>query len=152
MVPTLLAKTLPTTLSVRRLFIPTHVPPTADRYVLAYIAFDLAYVNATHTNDYIGSLLKNVATTNHSKRPELARQLQRCHGFYGQAVQVPAEALNDLDSETYFNLGLLAVAADHSARDCEVTFNAHSSLSRMNQNLRNLSKICLVVSKLLTIS
>ncbi|KAM7528213.1 hypothetical protein LguiB_031623 [Lonicera macranthoides] len=121
---------------------------TADRYVLAYISFDLAYLNATNTRAYIDkAFLDNINST-------IKSGLKRCQGYYGKGVRVLAEAINDLDSETFFELSRLAIASDRAARDCQSTFHGHPplDLSPMNHNLRILSNICYVVSKLFNVS
>lgn len=138
--------------------------PTADRYVLAYISFDLAYLNATHTSDYITLFLKNItARGRSSSQQSLVRGLNVCQSYYQKAVRSLAEAINDLDSETFYELGRLACAADQAAGDCQATFSEGGggdslyyysifSLSLMNHNMRALAKICIVVSKLFTVS
>ncbi|KAK2984263.1 hypothetical protein RJ640_010222 [Escallonia rubra] len=137
--------------------------PTADSYVLAYISFDLAYLNATHTNHAIAVLLSNLtsggggACRNSTECALLRRGLQRCHGYYVEAIRVLGEALGDLDSETYFELGGLAADAGGAARACEATLTRlgghnRSPLYLMNQRLRGLSNICVVVSKLFRVS
>ncbi|KAK3009546.1 hypothetical protein RJ639_014646 [Escallonia herrerae] len=132
--------------------------PTADSYVLAYISFELAYLNATHTNHAIAVLLSNLTSgsdecRNSTECALLRRGLQRCHGYYVEAIRVLGEALGDLDSETYFELGDLAANAGGAARACEATLTRlgghnRSPLYLMNQRLRGLSNICRVVSKL----
>ncbi|KAI5652388.1 hypothetical protein M9H77_29575 [Catharanthus roseus] len=117
--------------------------PTADRYVLAYISFGLAYVNATHTLNYTDSLLHNATT------PTQAPALRKCRSFYVEAVKALSRAFNDLDSETFSSLDQYARTADGVARRCEGQFVVGSSpLSKMNRNLRGLSEICIVVSAL----
>lgn len=125
--------------------------PTADRYVLAYISFDLAYVNATATRAYIDQLLENNKNTNSSR--ELIG-LKSCQGYYEKAVRDLAEAINDLDSETFFELGMFANDSGHAARNCEFSFHGNPplNLSAMNSNLRVLCNICFVVSKLFNVS
>ncbi|XP_059634623.1 putative invertase inhibitor [Cornus florida] len=123
---------------------------TADRFVLAYVSFDLAYLNATHTKDYITNLLKN-DTKRHASDKNMFESLRRCQGYYGKAVKGLAEAINDLDSETFSELGSLAKVADRASQDCEVAFKAKHYprfLSGMNGDLSRLCKICIVVSKL----
>ncbi|GMP37225.1 hypothetical protein CsSME_00009010 [Camellia sinensis var. sinensis] len=125
--------------------------PTADSYVLAYVSFDLAYLNASHTEDYIDMLLNNTTADCDSR---LLQRLQRCSSFYGGAISALSQAVNDLDSETYSKLARLAGVAVHEACDCEAIFQGHSpfTLSRMNHDLRGLSKICVVISHLFTVS
>lgn len=95
----------------------------------------------------------------------MVRGLNVCQSYYQKAVRSLAEAINDLDSETFYELGRLAFAADHAAGDCQATFSEGEggggdslyyysifSLSLMNHNMRALAKICIVVSKLFTVS
>lgn len=116
--------------------------PTADRYTLAYVAFGLAYLNATKTQDHIAQLLKQQG---HSQR------LGRCKKDYDKAVSSLQVAYNDLDSETFFELADLAGVASRSAKDCQLAFNGtHSTLSPRNRHLKGLCEICVVVAKLFT--
>lgn len=93
------------------------------------------------------ALLDNINST-------IKSSLERCRGYYEKAVRVLAEAINDLDSETFYELSRLAIASDRAARDCQSTFHGHPplDLSPMNHNLRILSNICYVVSKLFNVS
>lgn len=123
--------------------------PTADAYVLSFISFDLAYLNATSTRAYIQTLLSRG-----SRRD--SKLLKRCDRFYGEAVQALALALNDLDSESYSELASYAADSARKARDCQAGFRGrdtdHSPLTRMNRNLRGLAKICIVISNIFTVS
>ncbi|PSS32838.1 Cell wall / vacuolar inhibitor of fructosidase [Actinidia chinensis var. chinensis] len=122
--------------------------PTADTYVLAFIAFDLAYLNATHIQAYIRQELLHNATSG----SDYSRRLQICDGCYDRAVSALALALNDLNSETYSQLADLAGVAARKARKCQAAFEGPSPLSRMNHDLRALSKICVVISNRFTSS
>ncbi|THG08654.1 hypothetical protein TEA_015524 [Camellia sinensis var. sinensis] len=51
--------------------------PTADSYVLAYVSFDLAYLNASHTEDYIDMLFNNTTADRDSRGMPLHRVLDR---------------------------------------------------------------------------
>ncbi|CAI9756701.1 unnamed protein product [Fraxinus pennsylvanica] len=123
--------------------------PKADRYLLSYIVFGLAYKNATNTRDYIDISLKNME--GHAK-PEIMEAMKKCQGDYKEALQAISEATSDLDSETFDGLDKLAIDVDNLARDCEAGFNGKSLISEKNQDLIKLSNICYVVSKLYTIS
>ncbi|KAL2475799.1 Cell wall/vacuolar inhibitor of fructosidase 2 [Abeliophyllum distichum] len=123
--------------------------PVADRYVLSYIAFGLAYKNATNTSDYIDFTLKSIKE---GAKPEIIEALQKCQGDYKEAIRALSEALNNLDSETFYGLDKLSLDVENSARSCEAGFQGHSPISEKNQNLINLSNICYVVSKLFTYS
>lgn len=120
--------------------------PDADTYMLAYVSFRLAYLNATATQDRIAVLLKHAASG------QLSQHLHRCSRDYKKATSKLEQAYNDLDSETFFELVDLAGAAAHAAADCQAAFKGttYSSLATMNKNLKGLSEICIVVSKLFT--
>ncbi|OVA19705.1 Pectinesterase inhibitor domain [Macleaya cordata] len=97
--------------------------PNADQIVLAYISFGLAYTNATNTQAYIKDLV----------------------------VSALEEAYNNLNSETYFDLGKLAGDAAHAAVDCQHTFKPrHSPLTRRNKDVRQLCAISAVISTFFT--
>jgi pectinesterase inhibitor-like protein len=119
--------------------------PAAEAYVLAYVSFRLAYLNATATQDRIAVLLKHAASGQ-------SQHLHRCNHDYKKATSALEQAYIDLDSETFFELADLAGAAAHAADDCQATFMGtdYTSLATMNKNLKGLSEICVVVSKLFT--
>ncbi|CAI9784004.1 unnamed protein product [Fraxinus pennsylvanica] len=123
--------------------------PKADRYLLSYIVFGLAYKNATNTSDYIDISLESME--GHAK-DDIIEAMQKCQGDYKEAIQALSEALNDLDSETFEGLDKLALDVENSARDCEAGFNGNSPISEKNRNLIQLSNICSVVSELFSYS
>ncbi|XP_027338242.1 cell wall / vacuolar inhibitor of fructosidase 2-like [Abrus precatorius] len=118
----------------------------SDSYGLAYVAFRLAYLNATNTRDYIRKLL-NKATSS-----QYRMHLQRCAFDYEKAISAIETAYNDLNSETFFELADLAGVASHGAEDCQATFRGthHCPLCFMNNALEGLCQICVVISKLFT--
>ncbi|XP_061344312.1 cell wall / vacuolar inhibitor of fructosidase 2-like [Gastrolobium bilobum] len=120
--------------------------PESDQYGLAYVAFRLAYLNATGTSDYIKKLLKKANSSSYRMH------LQRCDRDYKKAVSAIETAYNDLNSETFFELADLAGVASHGAEDCQATFlgSLHSPLDFMNNALKGLCEICVVISKLFT--
>ncbi|PRQ28171.1 putative pectinesterase inhibitor domain-containing protein [Rosa chinensis] len=119
--------------------------PTADSYVLAYISFGLAYLNASTTQQHVARLLNKTAA-GHSQQ-----QLQRCYHDYNKAISALQLAYNDLNSETFFELADLAGVASLAADDCQAALNTtFSPLTNMNSDLKGLCKICVVVSKLFT--
>ncbi|PIA58006.1 hypothetical protein AQUCO_00500144v1 [Aquilegia coerulea] len=124
--------------------------PDTDSYLLGYVSFGLAYINATTTSSQIPVLLKNANT---QKNASLQHALQQCHRYYKKAVSAIEEAYNDLNSDTYSNLISLAKVASDSASDCEGSFNGTVKpypLTERNNGLRRLCEICVVVSKLFT--
>ncbi|XP_022843074.1 cell wall / vacuolar inhibitor of fructosidase 2-like [Olea europaea var. sylvestris] len=123
--------------------------PKADRYLLSYVVFELAYRNATNTSNYIDILLKSM---NGHADPEIMEAMKKCQGDYMEAIKTLSEALTDLDSETFDGLVELATDVENSAHDCEAGFNGKSPISEKNQNLIQLSNICYVVSELYTVS
>ncbi|KAK4434747.1 hypothetical protein Salat_0637600 [Sesamum alatum] len=114
----------------------------ADRYLLAYIAYRQAYLNATETADYIASELKSGGASG---------SLRKCLGYYEEAIRRLAEMLGNLDSETFYGLDQLSIDVENSVRGCEASVGnspSPSPLSKRNDDLIKLSNICLVVSKL----
>ncbi|GMJ04495.1 CELL WALL / VACUOLAR INHIBITOR OF FRUCTOSIDASE 2, cell wall / vacuolar inhibitor of fructosidase 2 [Hibiscus trionum] len=121
--------------------------PTADAYGLAFVSFGLAYLNATATQDYIAQLLNdNTIAANHKRRLKLYQH------DYSKAVSALEEAYDDLNSETFFQLAKLAGHAAAAADDCQSAFKGahYSPLATMNDCLKALSNICVIVSKLFT--
>ncbi|KAL0300920.1 UNVERIFIED_CONTAM: hypothetical protein Sradi_6368800 [Sesamum radiatum] len=117
----------------------------ADRYVLAYIAYRQAYLNATDTADYIASELKSMGSGGVSGS---LTGLRKCLGYYQEAIRRLAEMLGNLDSETFYGLDELSIDVENSVRGCEASVGRPSPLSKRNDDLAKLSSICLVVSKL----
>ncbi|XP_050370765.1 cell wall / vacuolar inhibitor of fructosidase 2-like [Argentina anserina] len=118
--------------------------PTADRYVLAYISFGLAYFNASTTQHHVAHLLNKTVGAQQL-------QLRQCYHDYNGAVSALQLAYDDLNSETFLELANLAGVASLAADDCQAAFNTTSSpLTKMNRDLKGLCKICVVVSNLFT--
>ncbi|CAA2994276.1 cell wall vacuolar inhibitor of fructosidase 2-like [Olea europaea subsp. europaea] len=117
----------------------------ADRYVLSYIVFGQAYKNATSTNNYIGLSLKAMKSDGN---PRVLSGMQKCQGFYEDAIRALSEVMNNLDSETFYGLDKAAIDVESSIRACEASFSGQSPLSQKNQNLVELLKICFAVSQL----
>ncbi|TKY72299.1 Pectinesterase inhibitor [Spatholobus suberectus] len=136
------AKTSNYSFCVESLYSDPHAPDS-DRYGLAYVAFRLAYLNATSTRDYITKLLKKASSTPYRMH------LQKCASDYEKAISAIEIAYNDLNSETFFDLADLAGVASHGAEDCQATFKG-SPLDFMNNALKGLCEICVVISKLFT--
>ncbi|KAE9599143.1 hypothetical protein Lal_00044087 [Lupinus albus] len=78
--------------------------------------------------------------------------LQKCVSDYKKAVSAIEMAYNDLNSETFFELADLAGDACHAAEDCQANMKGthHSLLHFMNDALKVLCEICLVISKFFT--
>ncbi|KAF8031663.1 hypothetical protein BT93_D0774 [Corymbia citriodora subsp. variegata] len=116
--------------------------PGADRITLAYVAFGLAYRNASSTQRRITSLLRNSTGPVH-------QHLEQCRGDYATAIAKIQEALANLDSETYAGLDVLASKAGDRADDCESAFEGTKSpLTDSNKVLKGLSEICVAVAHL----
>ncbi|KAK7331192.1 hypothetical protein VNO77_25410 [Canavalia gladiata] len=141
------AKTSNYSFCVETLFSDPHTPES-DRYGLAYVAFCLAYLNASGTKDYITKLLKNAKSTSTHYR----MCLQSCALDYEKAISAIETAYNDLNSESFYQLADLAAVASHAAQYCQVTFKPthHSPFYFINIALMGLCEICLVISKLFT--
>ena len=67
------------------------------------------------------------------------------------AISAIETSYNDLNSET-FELADLAGVASHGVENCQATFKGchHCPLDFMNNALKGLCEICVVVSKLFT--
>ncbi|XP_010052515.2 cell wall / vacuolar inhibitor of fructosidase 2-like [Eucalyptus grandis] len=125
--------------------------PTADAYSLAYVAFGLAYLNATRTGDHISRILSSPSLAHRS--PALAGGLQSCRRGYAAAVTKLAAAYNDLNSETFADLAGYAGSAARAAGDCDGAFGGSPYaplVAGRNRDLRRLCEICAAVSKLFT--
>ncbi|MED6131688.1 hypothetical protein PIB30_012126 [Stylosanthes scabra] len=128
-----------------------HHTPNADPYALAYVAFRLAYRNATSTRDYIAELLNNASCSSchHHKI------LVRCEDDYKEAVSAIEKGYKDLNSQTYLELDYLAGVASDDAEDCQDSFQGktgyhyYSMIEFMNKDFKGLCQICVAISKLL---
>ncbi|XP_057432870.1 pectinesterase inhibitor 8-like [Lotus japonicus] len=118
----------------------------ADRFGLAAVAFHLAYLNATATKDYIDNLLKKNSTS----KSQYHKDLQKCASDYKKAVSAIGAACDDLNSESYYDLADYVGVASHRADDCQHALKGkHDSLlNSMNNDLKGLCEICVVISKL----
>lgn len=114
--------------------------PKADLVNLAYIAFRQADSNTTGTTNAIASMLKS------RQSPAVRAGLEKCSGFYAQAIQKIGEALGDLDSESYDMVGIWT-DVDHAAQGCVVSFTVPSPLNKGNADLLKYSNICKVISQ-----
>ncbi|KAJ4704139.1 Pectinesterase inhibitor [Melia azedarach] len=117
--------------------------PDADRYTLAYVSFGLAYLNARKTLEHITQLLKNSSSSSNSHS-----QLQICQRDYKKGVVNLESALNDLNSETFFDLPRSANDTATAAHDCQTRYPSFNIIDSMS--LMFLCQICFVVSKLFT--
>ncbi|KAI4343188.1 hypothetical protein MLD38_027720 [Melastoma candidum] len=122
--------------------------PNADHYFLAYISFGLVFANASNSLDHVSLLLKS------PKDPNLTRGLQVCQGWYRRSVTAMLSAKSDLDSHSFSKLASYAGQAVRAADECEAAVGATSSLPALGLNIRNrdikrLSYICTIVSRLL---
>ncbi|CAI9755069.1 unnamed protein product [Fraxinus pennsylvanica] len=118
---------------------------SADRYVLSYIVFGQAYKNATSTKNFIGLSLKSMKSDENRR---VLSGMQKCQGFYEDAIRALSEVMNNLDSETFYGLDKAAIDVESSIRACEASFSGQSPMSQKNQNLVELLKICFAVSQL----
>lgn len=121
--------------------------PTTDAYGLAFVAFGMAYLNASATQGLITKLQKKSA--NETRQ---FRLLETCRLDYKKAISALEMAYGDLNSETFFELAELAGNASAAAKHCQAAFKdaPHRPLTARNLGLRGLCEICVVVSKLFT--
>lgn len=118
----------------------------ADRFTLAYIVFREAYTNTSKATDYIASWIetKKVGDTD-----ETLVGMKECLRFYRWAGHSLGEALDNIYSDTYYELDRSAADAEGYARDCEANFNGRPSpMATTNQDLIKYSNVCLAVSQL----
>ena len=119
--------------------------PSADSYALAFVAFEIAYKNASATRAAASALLRR-AGADVSRR----QSLERCGAEYDGAVAALEMAYNDLNSETFFELADLAGEASRRAGKCDAAFKGVKDrpLAGRNKALKALCEICVAVSKL----
>ncbi|XP_058202720.1 cell wall / vacuolar inhibitor of fructosidase 2-like [Rhododendron vialii] len=121
-------------------------PTIHDPYSLAYISFTLAIVNATDARLNMQILLKS-----NSSRSLYSKPLRRCVQLYGEAAETLGRALNDMNSDDYYDLAPYAADCTRKADNCQAAFGGRatdSRLSRMNRDFRGLAEICIVVSNI----
>ncbi|KZV32891.1 hypothetical protein F511_01402 [Dorcoceras hygrometricum] len=118
----------------------------ADEVALVYIVFHGAYANASRATDYIVSWIES-RKIGHSD--ETLVGMKKCLRFYRWAVNSLGEALDNIYSDTYYELDRSAADAEGFARDCKASFNGRSSpMSVMNQDLIKYSYVLFAVSQL----
>ncbi|KAI4343186.1 hypothetical protein MLD38_027719 [Melastoma candidum] len=126
--------------------------PDADRYLLAYISFGMAFTNASSTLDYISRLLKS----GWSNDTKLADGLRECRKGYKKGVAAMVSANNDLNSETYYYLAEYADTAARGANVCQAaiagTRRPPPGLAARNGDMKSLCEICSLVSELFVTS
>ncbi|CAK9187600.1 unnamed protein product [Ilex paraguariensis] len=120
---------------------------TANLAGLAQIAIDLAIYNATGTSVKIHSL------TLGTHDPRLRARYNKCAEYYQSAGDNFQEAKNALKSGDYSAVNVMATGSYDNAIDCENTFKQPpaypSPLTNDNLNLRQLSYIVMIISKML---
>ncbi|XP_047944542.1 cell wall / vacuolar inhibitor of fructosidase 2-like [Salvia hispanica] len=110
--------------------------PGADRYELIDIIFRLAYRNASDTRGYIAGKVKSGAG-----------ELKKCLGDYDKAVAILEGMLNDLNSESYFDLDSRSLDIQSRVIDCGKGLRI-GVIARRNQNMLKFANMCYAVSKL----
>ncbi|KAH6777195.1 hypothetical protein C2S52_007371 [Perilla frutescens var. hirtella] len=112
--------------------------PGADRYMLIDIVLRQAYRNATDTRDYIAAAIKS------------GGGLKTCLTNYDKSVETLEGMLNDLNSESYYDLDTRSLEVERSASNCGKALRGRSPLplAKRNQNMLKLAHICYLVSKL----
>ncbi|XP_073158970.1 uncharacterized protein [Henckelia pumila] len=118
----------------------------ADSFTLAYIVFREAYTNTSKATDYIASWIETKKAGDKNETPV---GMKKCLRFYKWAFHSLGEALDNIYSDSYYELDRSAADAEGYARDCEATFNGRPSpMSAKNRDLINYSNVCLAVSQL----
>lgn len=114
--------------------------PGADRYELIDIIFREAYRNASDTRGYIAGEIKSGGGG--------ANSLKKCLADYEKAVEILEGMLNDLNSESYYDLDSRSLDVERSARDCRKGLRGRSPLTQRTQNMLKFANMCYAVSKL----
>ncbi|KAL3643301.1 hypothetical protein CASFOL_014116 [Castilleja foliolosa] len=122
--------------------------PTADRIVLAYIAFGTAYLNATNIQTQIQ--LKITENEGRKSNSSIDDQLKNCMDHYSDAIGALSEVLGNLDSESYYNFDKMSIEVRDHAYDCEMGFNGttRSPMSKENMDLMKHTDVCYAVAML----
>ncbi|OWM85674.1 cell wall / vacuolar inhibitor of fructosidase 2-like [Punica granatum] len=128
--------------------------PNADPYFLAYISFGLAYLNASNSHDFFSHAVNNTRPHHH----KLVQSLTICQDGYKRVVSALETAYEDLNTESFAKLGRLSRVAGRAADKCNRAFSgvvkapvgsAAPAVAVRNRDMKRLSEICSVVSKLL---
>ncbi|KAL3645813.1 hypothetical protein CASFOL_010993 [Castilleja foliolosa] len=119
---------------------------TADRIVLAYIAFGNAYLNSSNTQAQIRIKI----TDNKGGKSNVLDWLKSCTGHYSNAIGALSQALGNLDSDSYYGFDKLSIEAQGHVRNCEESFNGTttSPMTKENGDLIKLTGICYAVAQL----
>lgn len=110
----------------------------ADRYELIDIIFRLAYRAASDTRDFIAGQVKSGGGAG----------LHRCLDDYNRAVQTLGQVLNDLNSESYYDLDSRSLEVQNEVNDCDKGAKGRSAVTQRNQNMLKYASMCYAVSKL----
>ncbi|KAL1556285.1 cell wall / vacuolar inhibitor of fructosidase 2-like [Salvia divinorum] len=111
--------------------------PGADRYELVDIIFRLTFRNASDTRGYIAGEVKSGAG-----------DLKKCLADYDEAVAILERVLNDLNSESYYDLDSRSLDIQRRVSDCGKGLRLGFGLAQRNQNMLKFANMCYVVSKL----
>ncbi|KAL3645805.1 hypothetical protein CASFOL_010985 [Castilleja foliolosa] len=120
--------------------------PTADRIVLAYIAFGNAYLNSSNTQTQIQLKI----TDSKGVKSNVLDGLKSCTGHYSNAIGALSQALGNLDSDSYYDFDKLSIRAQSHVQNCESSFNGTttSPMTKENGDLIKLTGICYAVAQL----
>ncbi|GFQ02766.1 pectinesterase inhibitor [Phtheirospermum japonicum] len=120
--------------------------PTADRIVLAYIAFGNAYLNSSNTQTQIQLKI----TDAENGKSDVLDGLKSCMGHYTKAIGALSQGAGKLGLGSYYGFDKLSIEAQSHVRDCEKGFNATigSPMTKENVDVIKLTNICNVVAQL----
>ncbi|KAG6416399.1 hypothetical protein SASPL_123829 [Salvia splendens] len=107
--------------------------PSTDRYELIDVIFRLAYRNASDTRGYLAGEVKSGAG-----------ELKKCLADYDKAVAILEGMLNDLNSESYYDLDSRSLDIQRRVSDCAKGLR----IGIRNQNMLKFAYMCYAVSKL----
>lgn len=115
--------------------------PGADRYQLIDTIFRQAYLNASDTRKYIGEEIKLGGGG-----------LEKCLANYNGSVKVLESMLNDLNSESYYELDIRSLEVERNVRACikglRLRGRSPLALAQRNQIMLKFANMCYVVSLL----
>ncbi|EYU27623.1 hypothetical protein ABFS82_13G140300 [Erythranthe guttata] len=121
----------------------------ADRVDLAYIIFNLTYINSTSTQEYIEREIKSIGGGDAA----LLEGLKKCRDYYKEATRTLLyDMLGDLDSDSYSGFDKASLRVKEQATACVLGLR-HSgggspAMRKRNGVLVKLADVCYAVSLL----
>ncbi|KAL7088419.1 hypothetical protein ACP275_13G126100 [Erythranthe tilingii] len=141
----------------REVVFPDPRAAAADRVDLAYIIFNLTYINSTSTQEYIDREIKSIETSGGGNSGDggavLLEGLKKCRGYYKEATRTLLyDMLGDLDSDSYSWFDQASLKVEEQASACELGLRlsrgGSPAMTKRNGDLVKLADICYAVSLL----